>query len=63
MESLTGRCSYLLFCLLFTWQPHKSQKWIYKIKMLQTDQFIVSNFMFNICQIRLFDLVIKFKVM
>jgi len=33
-------------------EPHKSQKWIYKIKTLQIDQFIVSNVTLNISQIR-----------
>ncbi len=41
--------------------PHKNQKWIYKIKMLQMNQFIVSNFKFIVSQIRLFHLIIKFK--
>ena len=42
-------------------KPHKNQKWIYKIKMLQIDQFIVSNFKFIVSQIRLFYLIIKFN--
>jgi hypothetical protein len=41
--------------------PHKNQKWIYKIKMLQIDQFIISNFKFIVSQIRLFYLIIKFN--
>ncbi len=41
--------------------PHKNQKWIYKIKMLQIDQFIVSNFKFIVSQKGLFYLIIKFK--
>ena len=32
--------------------PHKSQKWIYKIKTLQIDQFIFSNCTSNVSQIR-----------
>ena len=32
--------------------PHKSQKWIYKIKTLQIDQFIVSNATLSVSQIR-----------
>ena len=35
--------------------PHKSQKWIYKIKTVLIEQFIVSNLMFNVSQIRLVD--------
>jgi predicted HAD superfamily phosphohydrolase YqeG len=41
--------------------PHKNQKWIYKIKMLQIDQFIVSNLKFIVSQIHLFYLIIKFN--
>jgi hypothetical protein len=36
---------------VFEW-PHKSQKWIYKIKTLQIEQFIVSNLTLNVSQIR-----------
>ena len=32
--------------------PHKSQKWIYKIKTLQIDQFIVSNATISVSQKR-----------
>ena len=38
--------------------PHKSQKWIYKIKLLQIVKVIVSNCWFMLSQIRLFDLVV-----
>jgi hypothetical protein len=46
---------------VITQDPHKNQKWIYKIKMLQIDQLIVYNFKFIVSQIRLFYLIIKFN--
>ena len=42
-------------------QPHKCQKWIYKIKTLLIDQFNVSNVAFNVTQIHLVDLAVTFK--
>ena len=42
--------------------PHKSQKWIYKIQTLLIEQFIVSNLMFNVSQIRLVDLGVTLNV-
>ena len=43
-------------------RPHKSQKWIYKIKTLLIEQFIVSNLMFNVSQIHLIDLGVTLNV-
>jgi hypothetical protein len=43
-----------------TIQPHKSQKWNYKIKLLQFVQVILSTVQFNRTQKHLFDLVIQF---
>ncbi len=42
--------------------PHKSQKWIYKIKTLLIEQFVVSNLTFNVSQIRLMDLGVMLNV-
>ena len=42
--------------------PHKSQKWIYKIKLLLIEQFIVSNLTFNVSQICLVDLGVTLNV-
>ena len=44
-------------------QPHKSQKWIYKIKLLQFVQVILSTVQFNRTQKHLFDLVIQFRIL
>ena len=41
--------------------PHKSQKWIYKIKTLLIDKFSVSNVAFNVTQIHLVDLAVTLK--
>ena len=41
--------------------PHKSQKWIYKIKTLLIDKFSVSNLAFNVTQIHLVDLAVTLK--
>ena len=46
---------------LRTW-PHKSQKWIYKIKTLLIEQFIVSNLTFNVSQIHQIDLGVTLNV-
>ena len=43
--------------------PHKRQKWNYKIKLLQFVQVILSTVQFNRTQKRLFDLVIQFIIL
>ena len=47
---------------LFYLEPHKSQKLIYKIKLLQIVKVIVSNCRFMLSQLRLFDLVVIFNI-
>jgi len=42
-------------------RPHKSQKWIYKIKTLLIDKFSVSTLAFNVTQIHLVDLAVTLK--
>ena len=42
-------------------EPHKSQKWIYKIKTLLIDKFSVSILAFNVTQIHLVDLAVMLK--
>ena len=43
--------------------PHNSQKWIYKIKLLQIVKVIASNCCFILSQIRLFDLIVKLNML
>ena len=43
-------------------QPHKSQKWIYKIKLLQIDKVIVSNCCFILSQVHVFDLIVRVNI-
>ena len=43
-------------------RPHKSQKWIYKIKLLQIVQIINSNCCVILSEIRLFYLAVTFNV-
>ncbi len=57
---LTGASSFVVFACVH--HPHKSQKWIYKIKTLLIEQFIVSNLTFNVSQIRLVDLGVTLNV-
>ena len=38
--------------------PHKSQKWIYEIKLLKIVKVIISNCCFMLSQVHLFDLVV-----
>ena len=42
--------------------PHKSQKMIYKIKLLQIIKVIISNCRFMLSQLRLVDLAVILKV-
>ncbi len=51
----------LMACMVMDKAPHKSQKWIYKIKTLLIEQFIVSNLTFNVSQIHLVDLIVTFS--
>jgi hypothetical protein len=53
----------VLFILRFHIEPpHNSQKWIYKIKLLQIVKVIVSNCCFILSQIRLFDLIVRVNI-
>ena len=44
-------------------QPHNSQKWIYKIKLLQIIKVITSNCCLILFQLRLFDLIVKLNML
>ena len=43
--------------------PHNSQKWIYKIKLLQIVKVIGSNCCFILSQIRLFDQIVRLSML
>ena len=61
-ESLThGRVTIAPVKSIIAASPHKSQKWIYKIKTLLIAKFCVSNLVFNVTQIHLVDLAVTLK--